>query len=318
MFLGDRHFCRAVFEVPVALQGQHWVEEPSTCNRCLPTWLQNLDLNQGPPGYEPGELTKLLHSATLHSCIRSDTLLFMLPLFTEEEYQSCKFERLLPLQCEHCDQTFLAKKKKVWEARNSPRTKTQVRFCSRKCAFANTETYVVISCSWCSVPILKRPRSQIGPSGRAFCTQSCGAKYNNRNKTHGTRVSKLENYLQRRLDQTFPFLEVWKNTLKPIGLELDLYFPTLKTAIEINGFHHYNAVFGETKFKRIQELDQEKVERCAKAGIHLIVLNTRHLKHFKVHEAEAVFAQIKSLALSSIGKELNLHDTLAPNEVACH
>lgn len=54
---------------------------------------------------------------------------------------------------------------------------------------------------------------------------------------------------------------------------LDIFIPSINTAIEYQGIQHYEAMEhlgGEDRFKRQQELDERKRNLCAKQGIRLI------------------------------------------------
>lgn len=56
------------------------------------------------------------------------------------------------------------------------------------------------------------------------------------------------------------------------GWELDIQFPTLKFAIEINGIWHYKPIRGEEKLIKIQNRDKIKAEVCKLTGIELFIL----------------------------------------------
>jgi hypothetical protein len=88
-------------------------------------------------------------------------------------------------------------------------------------------------------------------------------RYQGEELLHGLVVQAVPNmqvFRNRRFD--------WMN-----GRELDIYIPELHLAFEFNGQQHYQPVEffgGETKFKRQQELDDERRRMCADNGIHLI------------------------------------------------
>ncbi len=56
------------------------------------------------------------------------------------------------------------------------------------------------------------------------------------------------------------------------GWELDIQFPKLKFAIEINGAWHYMPLRGEEKMIKIQNRDKIKAEVCKTTGIELFIL----------------------------------------------
>ena len=67
----------------------------------------------------------------------------------------------------------------------------------------------------------------------------------------------------------FPNLEVLYSSKKIIGSELDIYIPSLKTAIEIQGIFHYEPIFGQEKLDQIQKNDLEKIQKCKELDIKL-------------------------------------------------
>jgi len=145
-------------------------------------------------------------------------------------------------------------------------------FCSIKCRYAYQEKGKEFSCAWCSETILKTPAEIRKTKTNIFCSKSCAARYNNRHKQTGTRRSKLECYLEQQLKLNLPKLNFLCNSKIPSGAELDFYFPELELAIEINGFLHFQPIYGFDKLKRIQEIDKEKVDKCCRAGVELYVI----------------------------------------------
>jgi very-short-patch-repair endonuclease len=60
------------------------------------------------------------------------------------------------------------------------------------------------------------------------------------------------------------------------NLELDLFVPSVKTAIEIDGPSHYEPIWGEEKFKKTMQADQDKNSLLLKAGYSIVrIKNTR-------------------------------------------
>ena len=152
-------------------------------------------------------------------------------------------------------------------------------FCSIDCRYNYQEKGKEFSCAWCSKVIRKTPAQIRQTKKNVFCTKSCAAKFNNRHKKTGTRRSKLEIYLEQKLKSQFSALQIWCNSKKLLGLELDFYFPDLKLAVEVNGFLHYKAIFGLEKLNRIQELDREKTLLCNKLGISLHIIDVSNEPH---------------------------------------
>lgn len=168
-------------------------------------------------------------------------------------------------------------------------------FCSIKCRYAYQEKVREFSCAYCSQSIKKTPAQIRQTKSNVFCSKSCAARYNNGHKSYGTRRSKLECYLEKQLQQQFPELHFLCNTKKPIGLELDFYFPNLKLAIEINGFLHYQPIYGLNKLKRIQELDKEKALNCSENSIRLCIIDVSNEPHLTNQIKEKHWNTVKEL-----------------------
>jgi very-short-patch-repair endonuclease len=171
-------------------------------------------------------------------------------------------------------------------------------FCSIKCRYAYQEKGNEFLCAWCSKIIRKTPAQQRQTKANVFCSKPCAACHNNRNKHTGTRRSKLERYLEQQLKLNFPTLNFSCNTNKPIGLELDFYFPELKLAVELNGILHFQPIYGSEKLKRIQEIDREKADRCVQVGIKLFIIDVSSERHLTQKIKEAHWKNIKELVTS--------------------
>ena len=110
---------------------------------------------------------------------------------------------------------------------------------------------------------------------------SCAGTYNNTHKTHGTRRSKLEVWIEEQLTKLYPNLEIHFNQKDTINSELDIYIPSMKIAFELNGIFHYEPIFGEDQLNKIQNNDHRKFAACHEAGISLCVIDTSGQKYFK-------------------------------------
>ena len=130
----------------------------------------------------------------------------------------------------------------------------------------------IIECKNCNKSFYKRPAEQKKTKNH-ICSQSCAATYNNKNKTHGTRVSKLEVFLQEELTKKYSY-EFHFNRKDAINSELDVYIPELKLAFELNGIFHYEPIYGPDKLNQIQNNDNRKFQACLEQGIELCVIDT--------------------------------------------
>lgn len=114
-----------------------------------------------------------------------------------------------------------------------------------------------------------------------FCSSSCSATYNNTHKTYGIRRSKLETYIEEQLTTLYPGLEIHFNKKDTINSELDIYIPSLKFAVELNGIFHYEPIFSSEQLAKTKNNDQRKMQACIERGIELCVIDTSHQKNFK-------------------------------------
>lgn len=153
-------------------------------------------------------------------------------------------------------------------------------YCCNKCKYKHCK--VKVRCTGCNKEIIKR-KTEIkkSKSGNSFCSRSCSTTYNNKNKTNGTRRSKLEKYIEEQLTILYPNLEIIFNDKETISSELDIYIPSLKLAFELNGIFHYEPIYGEDKLNQIQNNDERKFQLCLKHGIELCIIDTSNQKYFK-------------------------------------
>ena len=84
-----------------------------------------------------------------------------------------------------------------------------------------------------------------------------------------------------KIAESYPTLEVIYNGKDVIESELDVYFPTLKLAMEIQGPSHFLPIFGEEKLAAEQKNDQDKRDKCKEMGITLVEIDISKIKEFK-------------------------------------
>lgn len=180
------------------------------------------------------------------------------------------------------------------------------RFCSRICAckFANQKRwqnhipkpkprikidkpsiiYCVCDCEQCQKQI-KRTKYQLSDKKNknklVFCSRSCRMTHQNLNnpKKYGCRKSKAETFLFNLIKTNFPHLEVRENdrTVLNSKLEIDIFIPEFKLAIELNGPVHYFPIYGENKLKKCQNNDLIKQQEIHNSGLSLIVIDISRL-----------------------------------------
>lgn len=179
----------------------------------------------------------------------------------------------MKVTCLSCD--------KIFNKRIVDIFRSKLDFCSLDCHTQekrkNMNEKNKVSCSNCGIEFYKIP-SQQKRTKNNFCSKNCAAIYNNKHKTHGTRVSKLELFLQENLQKTY-FYDFHFNRKDTINSELDIYIPELKLAFELNGIFHYEPIYGTEKLNQIQNNDNRKFQACLEKGIELCVIDTSWIKY---------------------------------------
>ena len=204
----------------------------------------------------------------------------MKKLFTETEYKNAKANDKLPLQCYSCGKTFYAQKKEI--TRIIKHNLNWGKYCSKTCSKKIFNETIETTCDQCGEKImLQKSAYKKSKSGKHFCSKSCAAKYNNTHKTKGTRISKLELFIQNKLIKNYPNLSFLFNDKTIINSELDIYIPSLKLAFELNGIFHYEPIYGSEKLEQIQENDNNKFQKCINNNISLCIIDTSSQKYFK-------------------------------------
>jgi len=180
--------------------------------------------------------------------------------------------KLIEVNCKNCGIEF---KKKPAEVKRRPN-----HFCSSECFVIYTDKSKkqnTVTCKQCSTEFYKSPYEQRNTKNN-FCSRSCAATYNNTHKTHGTRVSKLEIFLQEELSKKYSY-EFHFNRKDAINSELDIYIPELKLAFELNGIFHYEPIYGPEKLNQIQNNDSRKFQACLEKEISLCIIDTSWIKN---------------------------------------
>lgn len=193
---------------------------------------------------------------------------------TQQEFDKLKTRDLVPLECIKCKTIYYRMKRYIINhVRDHNRYPTT---CSLNC---KDTAKTILNCTYCNIQFEKQ-NSEIKRYKNHFCSKSCSTTYSNKNKTHGTRRSKLEKYLEEQLTILYPNLEILYSNKTIIGSELDIYVPSLKLAFEIQGIFHYEPIFGQEKLEQIQKNDLEKQTKCEQFGITLIPIDTQLQKRF--------------------------------------
>lgn len=203
----------------------------------------------------------------------------MKPLFTQDEFNNAKSTDKLPCECYHCGGIGYHQKNNIKLVLDGI-TPNDRKYCSTKCKYDASNKQLIINCDNCQISFMKR-QSEFKDSKKHFCSRSCAVTYNNKNKTHGTRRSKLEIYLEEQLSILYPNIEIHFNRKDTIGSELDIFIPSLNIAFELNGIFHYEPIYGVDKLNKIQNNDKNKFHLCSEHKIDLCIIDTSQQKYIK-------------------------------------
>jgi hypothetical protein len=197
---------------------------------------------------------------------------FLLPI---EKIKTMSWASKIPIQCEYCNK--ISEKTKNTFCFSVGIDESYKTFCNKRCVgLSNKHKTKQIKCKNCNNIFEKRENLK-----RVFCSLSCSGYYNNTHKKTGTRISKLEHWLKTQLIQKYPHKNILFNDKQTINSELDIYFPELKIAFELNGIYHYEPIHGEELLQRIKNNDNRKFQACLEKGIELCIIDTSKQKYFK-------------------------------------
>lgn len=223
----------------------------------------------------------------------------MRPLYTKEEYENSKFKDKLPCQCYQCDKTFFTTKHQIFRALNS-KSNVKVKFCSQRCSNINKNKKINVECLQCNKNFVKKNVEIQRTKNKNFCSRSCSATYNNKNKTYGMRRSKLEIYLEEQLTILYPQLHIDYNKKEAINSELDIYIPSLGLAFELNGIFHYEPIYGDEKLSKIQNNDHRKFQACIEKNISLCIIDVSKETYFKKEKGKKYLNIISEIMMDKI------------------
>jgi len=212
---------------------------------------------------------------------RINTLMYQ-SIYNNLSFKQAKGDVLFDLVCAGCRKDTKRTKRSIL---NSLRLGITNLYCSRSCA-PKTSTKknrpINTACTLCnkqlSVYAATYNRSK---TKRFFCNKSCAATYNNTYKQHGTRVSKLEKWLQEKLSSIYPELEIHYNRKDAVNSELDIFIPEYKLAFELNGIFHYEPIYGKELLMKAQNNDHRKMQACHERNIELCIIDTSSQTYFK-------------------------------------
>jgi hypothetical protein len=202
-------------------------------------------------------------------------------------------------KCEHCDRIFQTKSQRGGHQRvhsTKIRSGKEIDVLRRNSEKRHKEIFNKymenpFKCANCNKiisyekSIRRRSDLKYRKSKNVFCNMSCRAVYNNTHKTVGIRRSKLEIWLEEKLNKIYPNLEIHYCRKDAINSELDIYIPSLKLGFELNGIYHYEPIHGQQILENIQNNDKRKFQACLEQNIELCIIDSSSLKYFKESNA---------------------------------
>ena len=191
------------------------------------------------------------------------------------------------LNCCYCDREYKVKKRRYYGAKYALKKDNKKYYCDKECRLSarGMKQPATVTCLNCNKEF-KKQAGELKKCPNSFCSRSCAATYNNKNKTHGTRRSKLEIYLEEQLKDKYSDLEIHFNRKDTINSELDIYIPSMKLAFELNGIFHYEPIYGDKKLNQIQNNDKRKFQACLEKGIEMCIIDVSSLSYFKPANAK--------------------------------
>lgn len=200
--------------------------------------------------------------------------------------------KTLSVKCDYCGNTF----QKLTQYVNENIKLKHKNFCTRSCFNANKNTQIDCLCAQCSNPIkVMQAVFKKSKTKRFYCNSSCAATYNNTHKKHGTRRSKLEIFIENNLKLDFPTLDLLFNDKTAIESEIDVFCPSLRLAVEINGIIHYEPIYGDKVYNRTINRDKQKILICAEKGIELIIINSSKQSYVNDKTCRVYYDEVKNI-----------------------
>lgn len=223
----------------------------------------------------------------------------MKPLFNIDNIEKFLGNEKLPFECEECGSEFFALAKYIRS--HIKLKKNPCSYCCAECRYKAGLKGEVTPCNQCGKQkYISKAEKNKSKSGRFFCSKNCAAVYNNCHKTTGCTRSKLEIWLESKISNEFPKLKALYNNKETINSELDIYFPTLKLAIELNGIFHYEPIHGIGKLTSTQNNDHRKFQACLEHNIELVIIDVSTLVYFKPEKAVKYFDIIKNILTNKL------------------
>lgn len=139
-----------------------------------------------------------------------------------------------------------------------------------------------------------------------FCGRSCSVSYQNKTVGHGNARSFIEKWLEGRIKEKWPTLEVLYNDKTTIGSELDIFIKSFNLGIELQGKTHYQVIYNQEVLDRTQANDELKRKVCKEKGIELIEIDMSKMNSIKKDpEFIKIVEQVFNIIQNKIDNEKN-------------
>jgi len=207
----------------------------------------------------------------------------MIKFFTEHGFELAKSRDFLLLKCEFCDNLFKKSKNTIQKIiKGNKKWINGGRYCSRSCHFNGMKNRIYLNCGECDKPISITPgRIKKNVHGKYFCNRLCANKHNLKFRVgkNGIHRSRFESWLENKLNDLYPDINILYNDKEAIKSELDIYIPELKLAIEINGPWHYKKMsfVSQKHFNLVKRNDAIKKNCCRINNIDLKIMDVSNL-----------------------------------------
>ena len=224
-----------------------------------------------------------------------------------------KRKTILTIPCEWCKKEF--QKDNCQVEKNKRNNKKN--FCSRKCVSQWTQKMglkqiskypkvIELICLHCGKKFIRshqKYRDNVIKKGSLyFCSVKC-RKNLYQYLTRSFRSS-LEIWIEEKLTNLYPSLEIVYNDRNTIGMELDIYIPSLELSFELNGIYHYKPIYGIDKFTKVLYKDIKKEHECKTQHIDLYVLDCKTFSHLNEETDKIYLNEIVKRIEEKLGSEL--------------
>lgn len=174
-------------------------------------------------------------------------------MVTKNTFNGVSTRTLVKVSCDYCG---IPTYKRKHDINFNIKAEAAV-FCSKDCWAKYQTKRCEVPCSFCKKPVIKK-QVYVLKFNTSFCNRSCSASYHNKYTANLRRRSKVEIRVADSLQVAYPNIPVSYND-RSNGFEIDIFYPTLKLGIELNGSYYHS-----------EQSDTEKFNKCKELGIVLI------------------------------------------------